>query len=183
MPEIETERLRIRRFTPDDLDVLCSIYGDPDVMRYISGHPLSRQEVEEWMQTWAEQWDKLGFGWWGVELKEGGELIGHCALQFIHNSRDVELAYGLAKHWWGKGLAAEAARAALRYGFEELSLDRIYALSEPPNVASQGVMKKIGMRFDKVAYYKDAYYEGDVVYYILLRDEYKPDGCAYLLRK
>jgi len=182
MPEIETERLRIRMFTPDDLDVLCSIYGDPDVMRYLSGHPLSREEVEDWMRSWADQWNNLGFGWWGLELKSSGELIGHCGLQFIHNTRDIEIAYALAKSWWGKGLAPEAARAGLRYGFEVLNFDRIYALSEPPNIASQNVMKKIGMKFDKVAYYKDDYYEGDVVYYTLSRDEYEPDGSAYLLR-
>jgi RimJ/RimL family protein N-acetyltransferase len=183
MPEIETERLRIRMFTPDDLDDLCSIYGDPDVMRYISGHALSRKEAEDWMRAWREQWDKLGYGMWGLELKDSGELIGHCGLQFIQNTSDTEIAYGLAKRWWGNGLAPEAARAVLKYGFEELSLDRIYALSEPPNIASQSVMRKIGMRFEKVAYYKDSYYEGDVVYYVLSRDEYKPDGRTYLLHK
>jgi RimJ/RimL family protein N-acetyltransferase len=182
MPEIETERLLIRKFNADDLVDLCPIYGDPDVMRYISGHPLSREEIADWMRVWDEQWERFGFGWFGLELKETRELIGHCGLQFIHNSGDVEIAYGLAKRFWGSGLASEAARAGLRYGFEEVKLDRIWALSEPPNVASQNVMRKIGMRFEKVAYYKDPYYEGDVVYYSLRRADYKPCDSAYLLR-
>jgi RimJ/RimL family protein N-acetyltransferase len=183
MPEIETDRLRIRMFSPNDLDDLCLIYRDPDVMRYLSGPPLSREEVAEWMLHWADQWEKHGFGWWGLELKENGELIGHCGLQFIHDSSEVEIAYALAKQWWGKGLASEAALAGLRYGFEELKLDRIWALAEPPNIASQNVMRRIGMRFDKTASYKDYYYEGAMTYYVISREEYQPGGNTYLLRR
>lgn len=170
-------------FRPDDLDDLCLIYSDTDVMRYLSGHPLSREETAEWMLHWSAQWERHGFGWWGLERKEGGELIGHCGLQFIHTTSEVEIAYALAKQWWGGGLASEAARTGLRYGFEELKLDRIWALAEPPNVASQNVMRKIGMRFEKTASYKDAYYEGSMVYYVMSREEFQADGGTYLLQK
>lgn len=115
-------------------------------------------------------------------LKESGELIGHCGLQFIHVTPEVEVTYGLAKAYWRMRLASEAARACLRYGFAQLKLDRIYALADPGNIGSHRVMERVGMRYDKTEYYKDDLYEGDLIYYAISREEYEPDGSGYSLR-
>ena len=109
-------------------------------------------------------------------------MIGHCGLQFIHVTPEVEVTYGLAKAYWRMGLASEAARACLRYGFEQLKLDRILALADPGNVRSHLVMERIGMRYLKTEYYKDDLYEGDLIYYAISRDAYNPDGSMYGLR-
>jgi len=182
MPEIETARLLLRMFSQDDLGDLSRIYADADVMRYLSGHPLTREESAGWLKYFLSGWESYGFGWWAVVLKESGKLIGHCGLQFINVTPEVEVTYGLAKPYWRKGLASEAARACLRYGFEQLKLDRIYALAEPGNVGSHRVMERVGMRYDKTEYYKDDWYEGDLIYYVISREEYRPDSSAYSLR-
>lgn len=182
MPEIETARLLLRMFTADDLDDLLLIYADAEVMKYLSGHPLTREETASWLNYFLAGWAQYGFGWWAVILKERGELIGHAGLQFIHVTPEVEVTYGLAKAYWGMGLASEAARACLRYGFEELKLDRIYALADPPNVASHRVMARVGMTYEKTEYYKDDHYDGDLVYYTISRNQHRPDGSPYNLR-
>ena len=182
MPQIETDRLLLRMFGQDDLDDLARIYADADVMRYLSGHPLTREQTAGWLNYFITGWEDYGFGWWGVVLKESGELIGHCGLQFIHVTPEVEVTYGLAKVYWGRGLASEAARACLRYGFETLQLARIYALADPGNTASHRVMERVGMRFDKTEYYKDDLYEGDLTYYVILNEEYEIDRSEYNLR-
>ncbi|MFY9571222.1 MAG: GNAT family N-acetyltransferase [Blastocatellia bacterium] len=182
MPEIETARLLLRMFTPDDLDDLSRIYADAEVMKYLSGHPLTREQTAGWLDYFLSGWEQYGFGWWAVVSKESGELIGHCGLQFIHVTPEVEVTYGLAKGHWRLGLASEAGRACLRYGFEVLKLDRIYALADPGNVGSHRVMERIGMSYDKTEYYKDDLYEGDLVYYAMSRDKYHRDGSEYSLR-
>ena len=169
-------------FTLDDLDDLSLVYADADVMRYLSGHPLSREETAGWLNYFLTGWENYGFGWWAVVLKESGELIGHCGLQFIHVTPEVEVIYGLATAYWRKGLASEAARACLRYGFEQLRLDRIYALADPGNVGSHRVMERVGLRYDKTEYYKDDLYEGDLIYYVVSRDEYQSDDSQYSVR-
>ena len=182
MPEIETDRLLLRMFTLDDLDDLSRIYADADVMRYLSGHPLTREESAGWLNYFLKGWESYGFGWWALVLKERNELIGHCGLQFIHVLPEIEVTYGLAKAYWRMGFASEAARACLRYGFEQLKLDRIYALAEPGNIGSTRVMERVGMKYDKTEYYKDDLYDGDLVFYLISAKERQHDGSKYNLR-
>jgi len=183
MPEIETARLLLRMFRQDDLDNLSLIYADADVMQFLSGHPLTRDETAGWLNYFLSGWENFGFGWWAVILKESGRLIGHCGLQFIHITPEVEVTYGLAKPYWRQGLASEAARACLRYGFEELQLERIYALADPGNTASHRVMERVGMSHDKTEYYKDDLYEGDLVYYVIAQADHRLDDSMYQLRR
>ena len=182
MPEVETARLLLRMFSQDDLDDLSRIYADADVMRYLSGHALTREETAGWLKYFLDGWEQYGFGWWALVLKVSGELIGHCGLQFIHVTPEVEVTYGLATTYWRMGLASEAARACLRYGFEELKLDRIYAMADPGHIGSHRVMERAGMKYDKTEFYKDDLYEGDLIYYVVSRDEYHSNGSPYRLR-
>ena len=179
MPEIETSRLLLRMFKPDDLEDLSRIYADADVMKFLSGHPLTREEAASWLNYFLSGWEEYGFGWWAVVLKESGALIGHCGLQFINVTPEVEVTYGLATAYWRKGLASETARACLRYGFEQLKLGRIYGLADVGNIWSHRVMERVGMSYDKTEYYKDELYEGDLIYYVISRDEYRPDASPY----
>ncbi|HMA33885.1 MAG TPA: GNAT family N-acetyltransferase [Chloroflexia bacterium] len=179
MHEIETARLRLRLFRPDDLDALAPIYADPDVMRYMrSGQPATREQTMRTLDRLIGMWDAQGKGLWAVEHKADRVLIGQCGLFHLDNTPEVEVAYLLAQPYWGAGLASEAARACLRYGFEEWGLPRIVAVARPENRASQQVMRKIGMLYEKHA----RYYDLDVVYYAIDRAAFQPDAAPYQIQ-
>ena len=170
MPEIETSRLRLRMFTPEDLDALASILSDRDVVRYLGmGEPRSREKSQATIDAILSHWNKHGFGIWALDHKERGQLIGWCGLQFLDKTPEVEVAYLLDKPYWGAGLATECALASLQYGFDQLKLDRIVAIARPENVASYRVMDKVGMKYERDAHY----YNIDVVYYAITREAYE----------
>jgi ribosomal-protein-alanine N-acetyltransferase len=173
---VETSRLRLRAFTPADLDELHLITRDPEVMRYIGdGHPLTREETERNLSRIICAFRRRGFGRWALVRKETGALAGYCGLSRGSEEFGVELAYLLAKSEWGKGLATEAASAALRYGFERLGLGAIAALTRPENARSRRVMERLNMK-----YVRDGNYHGySCVWYSVSRDEWRPDGSMY----
>jgi ribosomal-protein-alanine N-acetyltransferase len=150
MREIETNRLLLRMFAPDDLEDLSRIFSDPDVVRHLgTGLPVRRDETEQALLSIIKHWERHGFGRWAAVFKPTGKLIGYGGLRLFQET--PELVYLLAKPYWGIGLATELAHAALRYGFEEQQFERIIAMAKIANVASQRVMEKIGMYFEKTA--------------------------------
>lgn len=169
---IETERLLLRPFTSGDLDEFVVLCADPDVMRYIAtGEAYSPERAQMRFNSLIEHWNEHGFGLWAMIEKAGDEFMGFCGLQFLDDTREIEVGYRLAKRFWGRGLATEAARASLRFGFEELGLDRIVAVVQPENTASWRVLEKTGLR-----YVRDArFYDTDVRYYAITREQYGAD--------
>jgi ribosomal-protein-alanine N-acetyltransferase len=174
--EIETARLRLRMFTPEDLDALAAIAADPEVMRYIGpGNPLAREEVESNLASIISGFRRRGFGRWAVVKKDSGAMVGYCGLTHGNEEVGVEIAYMLARSEWGNGIASEAARACLHYGFERLGLDSIAGLTRPDNLRSRRVMERAGMR-----YICDGHYYGySCVCYSISRDEWSPDGSIH----
>jgi RimJ/RimL family protein N-acetyltransferase len=169
IPEIETTRLRLRAFTPDDLDDLFLIFGDEEVMRYISnGKPRSLEETGRGLLRTIEGWQKRGFGLWAMTIKGSDRVIGYCGLIYLDDTPEIEIAYGLAKAHWAKGYATEAARATLEFGFEKLKLERIVAVVNPENIPSQRVLEKLGMTYVKKAHH----YETDLMYYEITRTRF-----------
>ena len=168
--QIETERLLLRPFTSDDLDAFASINADADLMRYIGdGKPQTRAQTEMRLNAILDHWNQHGFGLWAVVDKASNALIGFCGLQYLDNTAEIEIGYRLARQFWRMGFATEAAAATLRYAFEVLGLNRIVAVVQPQNFASQSVIKKIGLR-----YVKDArFYNSDVEYYAITRGEFE----------
>jgi ribosomal-protein-alanine N-acetyltransferase len=149
---IETNRLLLRRQLLTDLDDLYELYCDPDVVRYIPDAPRSYQETLDelqWFMNGHPKHPELGL--WATIHKETGRFIGRCGLLpwTIDQHDEVEVAYLLAKAYWGQGLGAEAAQAVLNYGFEQLQLPRLVCLVERENVASIKVAEIIGMTFEK----------------------------------
>jgi len=149
---LETARLLLRRQEPEDLDDLWALYCDPEITKYIPDAPSSREEAREELE-----WHKNGhprnpeLGLWATIHKESGKFIGRCGLLpwFIDDKDEVEVAYTIARAYWGQGLATEAALAIRDYGFEQLNLPRLVSLIEPENIASQRVAEKIGMTYEK----------------------------------
>jgi ribosomal-protein-alanine N-acetyltransferase len=179
-PEIETSRLRLRPFTTDDLEDLHLIFGDAEVMRHITGGKVrTRAETETGLRRTIEAWETRGFGFWAVTTKGQTAAIGYCGYLLLDRTPEIELAYGIARAHWGRGFATEAARACLRYGFEEMKLERIVAVVNPQNAHSQRVLEKLGMRHTGNAHHYDA----DLMYYELSSEDYEPDDAPYLLRR
>ncbi len=146
-PPLGTERLRLRRFTPADLEPLLGVFGDPEVMRYVGAErrPLDQPEVAALMALAESQWQRQGFGLLAVVERETGRLIGEAGLQPLEQGPDIETGYTLARAAWGRGYATEAARAILRWGFAGLGLQRVVAVADPANAASLRVLDRLGM--------------------------------------
>ena len=179
-PEIETERLRLRPFRPDDLDDLARLLGDSEVMKFLgvkAGRTYSRDETAEILQHAIDGWHKRGYSRWAVIHQESDQFIGLCGLKTLEGA--PELIYALAQSYWGQGLAAEAATASLRFAFEELKLDRVVAVTRHANLASQRVMQRIGMSYEEEV----RHFGVDVVRYVITRPEFHPAAAFYLLRR
>jgi RimJ/RimL family protein N-acetyltransferase len=188
MPGIETSRLRLRPMTPDDLSPLASMFADPDVMRYLpTGESRSAKETQVELNYMVDHWQQRGFGVWAVTLKDSGDFAGYCGLQYLHeepggvsaealqNGTDVEVVAGLAKPYWQQGIAPEATRAVLRYGFETVRLARIVAAIHPDNDASRHILQSMGMQFDDTI----CYYGDDVPHLVIHRGEFQLDDSVY----
>ncbi|HEX8992785.1 MAG TPA: GNAT family N-acetyltransferase [Anaerolineales bacterium] len=152
---LETQRLLLRNQVIEDLDDLWALYVDPQVTKYIPDAPKTREEARlelEWFTNGHPR--HPGLGLWATILKESGQFIGRCGLLpwTIDGREEVEVAYAVARPYWGRGLGSEAAAAVLRYGTEKLGLSRLICLIEPGNVASQKVAEKIGMRLEKTVH-------------------------------
>jgi ribosomal-protein-alanine N-acetyltransferase len=145
----------MRGFLPDDLLPLCAILSDREVIRYMPRtDPWPEEVVRRWMNGQDTQWSRHGFGWWALEGKADGQLIGWCGLGTLDETSEVEVLYLLAQRYWRRGLATEAARASLRRGFEEHGMQEIIGLVHPENVASRRVLEKCGLKpVDNVHYF------------------------------
>lgn len=152
LPILETERLILRCLSMDDLDALAVLYQDFEVRQYFPEGTLTYEETKEELE-WIINvyYRQYGYGLWATILKDTGALIGRCGLLpwTIEQRSEVEVAYLLARRYWGQGLATEAARAIARYGFEQLNIPRLICLIDAENQASQRVATKIGMTFEK----------------------------------
>jgi ribosomal-protein-alanine N-acetyltransferase len=113
-------------------------------------------------------WQKHHFGVWAVVYKREQKIISHCGFKFLENTAEIQIGYLLRQAYWGRGLATEAAEAALPFGFEVAKSERIVAIIKPENIASIRVMKKLEMNYEKYSYY----YNNNVVYYSMAREDY-----------
>lgn len=166
---VATARLFLRPFRTADLARLAEINSDPEVMRYTgNGNAIERAETEKRLHSYIDHWQKHEFGLWAVTSKADQLLIGFCGLQFVHGAPEIEIGFRLAKKYWGSGLATEAGKASLHYGFNVLALDRIVGLTQPANIASQRVLEKIGLTYEREAWF----YETTVMYYSIRRGDY-----------
>ncbi|HVN06335.1 MAG TPA: GNAT family N-acetyltransferase [Bryobacteraceae bacterium] len=141
----------LRDWEPLDWTEFSAIAADPEVIRYIGdGTPWSGERSREFVQRQIALSAARGFCLWKLMPKEGRRLIGFCGLQPLPETDEIEIGWWLARAWWGRGLATEAARAALHEGFTRAGLDRIVAIAQPANTASIRIMEKLGMRFERM---------------------------------
>jgi ribosomal-protein-alanine N-acetyltransferase len=156
---LRTERLLLRPWRDDDLAAFAAMSADPVVMEFLRPFPDPAPEACQAWVAWARgHWDQHGFGQWiveipgVVEIPAGASFIGVIGLAVVdydaHFTPAVEIAWRLARAYWGRGYATEAACAALDYGFGELDFDEIVAVTVPANRRSRRVMERLGMSHD-----------------------------------
>ena len=148
----QTQRLLLRCFHIADIDAMAEVFGDPEVMRFGPG-PQSRDWVQTWLRGCLEDYHcKWGFGLWAVVHKPDLRVIGFCGLtrfDDIDGQVEIEIGYRLARAYWGRGLATEAAAAVREYAFSVLVLPRLVAIIDPCNGPSIRVAQKTGLQYEK----------------------------------
>jgi len=143
---LTTDRLVLRRFTWEDLDLLDRLQSDPEVMRHVGGIKTRAQteaQLESRILDYYEQYP--GLGMWATLERATGACIGTHLLNHIQGETYIQVGYVLFSQYWGRGYATEMTVALLRYGFTELALPEIFAITDLPNVASQHVLLKAGL--------------------------------------
>jgi RimJ/RimL family protein N-acetyltransferase len=143
IPVLETERLRLRPFRLSDFDDYAAMCGDPEVARYLSVR-FSREQSWRHLAFLVGHCELLGYGMWAVEERETGAFVGRIGFADPDGWPGCELAWALARHWWGRGYATEGGRAALDHAFTVLGKDRVISLIHPENRASIRVAERLG---------------------------------------
>jgi RimJ/RimL family protein N-acetyltransferase len=144
---LTTDRLRLRELTPDDVDGLFEILGDPIGM-WAYPAAKTRAETEAWIERARTSNKDNGWGLWGVIRKEDGRFLGDCGLawQPVDGEQVVELGYHIVRAEWGKGYATEAALACRDWFFANTQHDRLVSIVWPPNTASRRVAERVHAR-------------------------------------
>jgi len=148
--KLETERLYLREFSIEDVQLLIDLNADEEVTRYTGDGPVKDlEEVKRILTDIIFPQYKNNIGRWAVHLKSSNEFIGWCGLKDIQEDNEVDLGYRFFKKHWGKGYATESAKAVLEYGVNKLKLKNIIARAAKENTASIHVIKKLGMTYLK----------------------------------
>jgi RimJ/RimL family protein N-acetyltransferase len=147
---LETERLILREFLPEDLDAYAAMCADAEVMRYLSadGRVLTREDAWRQMAMFAGHWVLRGFGMWVVEHRQTGEFLGRVGLHYPEGWPEREVGWCLARPYWGQGFATEAAEAAMRHAFEHLEWQHVVSVIQPENRRSIQLAERLGERFE-----------------------------------
>jgi RimJ/RimL family protein N-acetyltransferase len=146
MQILETQRLLLREFLPDDIDALAAVLSDSETMRYYPA-VLDRAGVAAWIERNRRRYADAGHGLWAMVLKSSGEVVGDCGLtrQTVDGAGEIEIGYHVRRDLWGRGYAPEAALACQGYGFGRLGTDRLISLIRPENLPSRRVAEKTGL--------------------------------------
>jgi RimJ/RimL family protein N-acetyltransferase/8-oxo-dGTP pyrophosphatase MutT (NUDIX family) len=148
---IETERLILRPWCDEDLEPFAKMNADPRVMEFFPSVKSFDESLKDYTK-FREIFEKNGWGFWAATLKENGAFIGFIGLSQIRFETSftpaVEIGWRLAFEHWGKGYATEGAKAAIKYGFENLQLEEIVSFTAVDNLRSRQVMHKLGMHHE-----------------------------------
>lgn len=169
MTSLQTDRLSLRPLGPADAAAYVGMRFHPEVAKWLpsgtDADPLAAARAT--IDRFAAAWRDHGHAPWGVFLD--GRLIGHGGLNFVPEFAATEVLWALHPDAWGRGYATEAAKAALAFGFDTLGLETIFAITLEGNVASQAVMRRVGLTYRKRVEYKGF---KDVVWFDVDRTTY-----------
>ncbi len=146
---LRTQRVCLRQWREEDKPAFAELNADPLAMAHFPA-PLSREESDALVDRCAAEIARQGWGFWAAEDMASGALMGMVGLHPLHESLPfapgVEVGWRLARLWWGRGMATEAAGAALDWGFDALGLSEVVSFTARSNVRSQSVMQRLGMQ-------------------------------------
>ena len=150
-PRLTTERLILRRWQESDRDPFARLNGNPEVMSHFRS-PLTRAESDAMIDRIEVRFEERGYGLWAVERRDDGMFLGFTGLGYHDFAAPftpcVEVGWRFDRFAWGHGYATEAAREALRFGFEDAALEEIVSFTAVSHSASRRVMERIGMHRD-----------------------------------
>jgi RimJ/RimL family protein N-acetyltransferase len=150
LPVIESRRVSLRPFTPDDADAAFGWFGDPEVMRFTpSGADRSLDQTKARLAKYQRHQNEYGFSKWIALDRQNERPIGDSGLLWLDDYKWIDFGYRLGRAHWGKGLATEIGLAWVTAAFNDLHLDRLTAIVHPENVASIRVIEKLGFRADR----------------------------------
>ncbi len=167
---LETERLVLREYTPDDYEGLYAILSDPETMKHYP-KPYDENGTRRWLNWSLDNYAKYGFGLWAIELKQGGEMIGDCGItmQNIDGEFLPEIGYHVHKKYWRQGYAKEACALVKDWLFQNTDFDSVYSYMNQENVASCATAAANGMT--KIKAYETE--EEKLYVYRITRDEWQ----------
>lgn len=147
--DITTTRVRLRQWSAEDAPALAGLFDDPLVNRFINdGRPITIESAQHFCDRYARMRRERGWCRWALEVAaEPGLLAGFCGYGCTF-APEIELGWTLAPRWWGHGLATEAGRAALEYGFNTVGFARVVSAVDPDNHRSARVARRLGMQPD-----------------------------------
>ncbi len=154
IPTIQTSHLCLRPWTLEDATRLFEIMQEEDMFKYFPpSTPPSLEKARRYISHHLAHWVERGYGHWAVAIAGEGSAVGWNGLEYLPDTEEIEVAYLLSRSAWGKGYATEAARVAVRFGFETAHLDSIIGLVHPENLASIRVLEKCGLGFIDEKFY------------------------------
>ncbi len=151
-PELETERLLLRRWREQDSEPFAAMNADPLAMRFFPS-VLSTEQSDELIEIAASAFERDGFGLWAVESREDGRFAGFIGLAPVPADLTfapaIEIGWRMSPAYWGRGLATEGASAVVDFAFGEAGLKELLAYTAAVNSPSRRLMERLGMRHDR----------------------------------
>ena len=164
---LQTERLGFRCWTKEDMPAAQELWGDIEVTRFFGG-PFSDEEVREKLEIELSRMATHGFQYWPIFLLSDNDQVGCCGLRPYRLEDGIhELGFHLRPKYWGQGLAIEAARAVIAYGFETIGAKGLSAGHHPQNTVSKKTIEKLGFRYSHDEFF--AKLGMDIPYYLMAR--------------
>lgn len=144
---IRTSRLQLQPFDQSDVPSIAALYADPEATRWMGG-VRSHSDAAASVLRMRDSFNERGWGTLAVHLLDSPECLGYCGVRPLSHTQDVEIAFGIQRSHWGKGIATEASIACVSAAFATLSLRSIVATVYPENARSLAVIRKLKMKKD-----------------------------------
>ena len=149
MNRLETERLVLKFYTEEDKSDFLNLFTDAEVMKFVDKGVLKREQAEEFWRKLFEKLYPQNYKIWAVFDKTDSRYVGHAGIYpRPTNKEDWEFVYFLCRNEWGKGFATEIARRLIKFSFEELNLNKVFATVDDVHISSISVLEKAGMKFE-----------------------------------
>ena len=149
---LQTERLILRQLSIDDAEFILELLNEPSFLHYIGDRGVRKLEdaAQYILNRLVPSYERNGFGLYLVELKQGGTPMGICGLVKRDTLPEPDIGFAFRPEYWSKGYAFESAAAVMSYAKDKLGLNRVLAIASPDNEASEKLLGKIGLRFERM---------------------------------